>query len=146
MRQLITAARNISDIGYEGGSDVESALDRAEEMLFRVRTGRGARDFRHIREVLDVYMEDTAALDLDQGRNLAPIPTGFAQIDELLGNGLQRSDMVIVAARPSLGKSTLAFNVARHAAEQGANVGIIQPGDERGADRRAPPLGRGRRR
>ena len=125
MRQLITAARNIAEIGFDGGADVENALDRAEEMLFRVRTGRGTRDFRHLREVLDVYMEDTAALDMDQGRNLAPIPTGFTQLDELLGNGLQRSDMVVVAARPSLGKSTLAFNVARHAAEQGASVGIF---------------------
>ena len=125
MRQLITAARNIAEIGFDGGSDVENALDRAEEMLFRVRTGRGTRDFRHLREVLDVYMEDTAALEMDQGRNLAPIPTGFTQLDELLGNGLQRSDMVVVAARPSLGKSTLAFNVARHAAEQGASVGIF---------------------
>ena len=125
MRQLITAARNIAEIGFDGGSDVENALDRAEEMLFRVRTGRGTRDFRHLREVLDVYMEDTAALEMDQGRNLAPIPTGFTQLDELLGNGLQRSDMVVVAARPSLGKSTLAFNVARHAAEQGATVGIF---------------------
>ena len=125
MRQLITAARNIADIGYDGGSDVENALDRAEEMLFRVRTGRGTRDFRHLREVLDVYMEDTAALDTDQGRNLAPIPTGFTQLDELLGNGLQRSDMVVVAARPSLGKSTLAFNIARYAAEQDARVGVF---------------------
>ena len=125
MRQLITAARNIADIGYDGGSDVEGALDRAEEMLFRVRTGRGTRDFRHLREVLDVYMEDTQALELDQGRNLAPIPTGFTQLDELLGNGLQRSDMVVVAARPSLGKSTLAFNIARYAAEQDARVGIF---------------------
>ena len=125
MRQLITAARNIAEIGFDGGSDVENALDRAEEMLFRVRTGRGTRDFRHLREVLDVYMEDTAALEMDQGRNLAPIPTGFTQLDELLGNGLQRSDMVVVAARPSLGKSTLAFNIARHAAEQDARVGMF---------------------
>ena len=125
MRQLITAARNIAEIGFDGGSDVENALDRAEEMLFRVRTGRGTRDFRHLREVLDVYMEDTAALDTDQGRSLAPIPTGFTQLDELLGNGLQRSDMVVVAARPSLGKSTLAFNIARYAAEQDARVGVF---------------------
>ncbi len=125
MRQLIAAARDIADIGYESGSDVEIALDQAEEMLFRVRTGRGTRDFRHIREVLDVYMEETATLNADQGRSLAPIPTGFTQMDELLGNGLQRSDMIVAAARPSLGKSTLAFNIARHAAEQGASVGVF---------------------
>tara|TARA_B100001750_G_scaffold21895_1_gene14718 strand:- start:308 stop:1672 length:1365 start_codon:yes stop_codon:yes gene_type:complete len=125
MRQLISAAGDISSIGYDGDSDVERALDQAEEILFRVRSGRGTRDFMHIRDILDVYMEDTAALESDEGRSLAPIPTGFAKLDELLGNGLQRSDMVVVAARPSLGKSTLAFNIARHAAQQGSNVGIF---------------------
>ena len=125
MRQLISAAGDISSIGYDGDSDVERALDQAEEILFRVRSGRGTRDFMHIRDILDVYMEDTAALESDEGRSLAPIPTGFAKLDELLGNGLQRSDMVVVAARPSLGKSTLAFNIARHAAQQGSSVGIF---------------------
>ena len=125
MRQLINAAGDIATIGYESDSDVERALDQAEEALFNVRTGRGTRDFIHIRDVLDVYMEDTATLESDQGKNLAPISTGFTKLDELLGNGLQRSDMIVVAARPSLGKSTLAFNIARHAAEQGASVGIF---------------------
>ncbi len=125
MRQLINAAGDIATIGYESDSDVERALDQAEEALFNVRSGRGTRDFIHIRDVLDVYMEDTATLESDQGKNLAPISTGFTKLDELLGNGLQRSDMIVAAARPSLGKSTLAFNIARHAAEQGANVGIF---------------------
>ena len=125
MRQLINAAGDIATIGYESDSDVERALDQAEEALFNVRTGRGTRDFIHIRDVLDVYMEDTATLESDQGKNLAPISTGFTKLDELLGNGLQRSDMIVAAARPSLGKSTLAFNIARHAAEQGASVGIF---------------------
>ena len=124
-RQLISAAGDIATIGYEADSDVEAAMGRAEELLFKVRTGRGTRDFVHIREVLDIYMEETATLDLDRDSHLAPVPTGFAKLDELLGNGLQRSDMIVLAARPSLGKSALAFNVARHAAENGARVGIF---------------------
>ena len=56
---------------------------------------------------------------------LSPVQTGFRRIDELLGNGMQRSDMIVVAARPSLGKSTLAFNIARAAAESGNRVGIF---------------------
>ena len=68
-------------------------------------------------------MEDTATVESD--RLKAPVPTGFTDLDRLLGNGLQRSDLIILAARPSLGKSTLAFNAARHAAGQGARVGIF---------------------
>ena len=125
MRQLITAAGDIAAIGYEGGPDADTALRKAEDVLYGVRTGRGTRDFVHIREVLDTHMEQTASLDPDSDLHLAPIPTGFTDLDKLLGGGLQRSDMVIVAARPSLGKSTLAFNIARHGAEQGACVGVF---------------------
>ena len=125
MRQLIGAAGDIAAIGYEAGADVEAALGRAEDLLFRVRTGRGTRDFVHLREVLDTYMEETASIDVARDRHLAPIPTGFHDLDKLLGGGLHRSDMVVVAARPSLGKSTLASNIARHAAEQGASVAIF---------------------
>ena len=125
MRQLITAAGDIAAIGYEGGPDADTALRKAEDVLYGVRTGRGTRDFVHIREVLDTHMEQTASLDPDSDLHLAPIPTGFTDLDKLLGGGLQRSDMVIVAARPSLGKSTLAFNIARHSSEQGACVGVF---------------------
>ena len=93
--------------------------------MFRVRTGRGTRDFLHIREVLDAHMEETATIDLAQDRHMAPVPTGFTNLDKLLGGGLHRSDLTVLAARPSLGKSTLAFNIARYAAEQGATVGIF---------------------
>lgn len=125
MRQLIDAAGEIASIGYAGTADTDSALGRAEDLLFRVRSGRESRDFQALREVLDVYMEETATLDVDLDRLRAPVPTGFTDLDKLLGNGLQRSDLFILAARPSLGKSTLAFNIARHAAEQGARVGIF---------------------
>ena len=125
MRQLISAAGDIANIGYEGSPDADSALSKAEDLLFAVRTGRSTRDFVYLREVLDKYMEDTATLDVDGDRRLAPVPTTFPDLDKLLGNGLQRSDMVVLAARPSFGKSTLAFNIGRQAAEQGARVGIF---------------------
>ncbi len=125
MRQLIAAAGDIANIGYEGSPDADSALSKAEDLLYQVRTGRGTRDFIYLRDVLDKYMEETATLDVVGERRLAPVPTGFSDLDKLLGNGLQRSDMLVLAARPSFGKSTLAFNIARHAAEQGARVGIF---------------------
>ena len=78
-----------------------------------------------IREILDQYMEDVASLQASRDIHLSPIATGFPDLDKLLGGGLQRSDLVIIAARPSLGKSTLAFNIARHAAEQLARVAVF---------------------
>jgi replicative DNA helicase len=125
MRQLIRAGGDIAGIGYEGAADSDLALRQAEELLYRVRSGRGTRDFAHLREVLDTYMEESGALQGAEGGLLAAVPTGFADIDKLLGGGLQRSDMIVLAARPSLGKSTLAFNMARYAAGQGAVVGIF---------------------
>jgi len=125
LRQLIDVGGRISGIGYEGGPDAEVALSRAEELLFNVRSGRGAGDFEHIRDVLDTYMEESAALHGPDADNLAPVTSGYPDMDRLLGGGLQRSDMIVVAARPSLGKSTLAFNIARNAAGQGNHVGLF---------------------
>ena len=125
MRRLIRTADEIAAIGYEGDADSEAALSKAEDLLYRVRTARSTRDFVHIRQVLDQYMEEAASLQAGADIHLSPIATGFPDLDKLLGGGLQRSDLVIVAARPSLGKSTLAFNIARHAAEQLARVAVF---------------------
>ena len=125
MRHLIRTGGDIAAIGYEGAADTDVALTKAEDLLFGIRTGRGTRDFTHIREVLDTYMEESGAMHGPDAVHVAPIATGFAQIDELLGGGLQRSEMIVLAARPSLGKSTLAFNMARYAAGTGSVVGIF---------------------
>ena len=126
MRRLIRTADEIAAIGYEGDADAEAALSKAEDMLYRVRTARSTRDFMHIREVLDEYMEKAASLETSHDIHLSPIATGFPDLDRLLGDGLQRSDLVIIAARPSLGKSTLALNIAHKAArEQLARVAVF---------------------
>ena len=125
MRRLIRTADDIAAIGYEGDADANAALSKAEDLLYRVRTARSLRDFMQIREILDQYMEDVASLQASRDIHLSPIATGFPDLDKLLGGGLQRSDLVIIAARPSLGKSTLAFNIARHAAEQLARVAVF---------------------
>lgn len=125
MRRLIKTADDIASIGYEGSADPDGALSKAEDLLYRVRSAQSTRDFIHIREVLDEYMEQAALIQTDRDIHLGPISTGFPDMDNLLSGGLQRSDLVIVAARPSLGKSTLAFNIARHAAEQMARVAVF---------------------
>ena len=125
LRQIIRAGGEIADLGYGGGADVDKALDKAEEVVFGIRSRRTARDFTHIRFFLDNYMEQSGALHDPSAVSLAPVTTGFSKIDELLGGGLQRSDLVILAARPSLGKSTLALNMARHAADQGSTSAVF---------------------
>lgn len=123
MRRLIQAAGEIASIGYADAPDVEVAMQQAEELLFQVRNTHTVRDFISIREVLDQYLENTAGLD-PMDRGAAPIPTGFADLDSALGR-LQRGDLIILAARPALGKSTLAMNIARNAAGQGAVAAVF---------------------
>jgi len=123
MRRLIQAAGEIAAIGYADTADVSASMQQAEELLFRVRNTQAVTDFVTLREVLDQYLEDTAGLD-PMDRGAAPVTTGFVDLDAALGR-LQRGDLFILAARPSLGKSTLAMNIARNAAEQGAVVAVF---------------------
>ncbi len=123
MRRLIAAADDIADIGFEDGPDVDRALSRAEDLLFNIRSGTRSRDFVPIRDALEPYLETTGPLGAEEAGS-APIASGFRNMDALLG-GLQRSDMIVLAARPSVGKSTLALNLARNAAVSRAVVGIF---------------------
>ncbi|MDP6102806.1 MAG: replicative DNA helicase [Dehalococcoidia bacterium] len=124
LRRLIGAAGEIASLGYDGGEDVDRALSQAEDLLFGIRSGQETRDFIAIRDVLDHYLEESARLEnpLEQGET--PIYTAFVDLDQLLG-GFQRSDMIVLASGPSVGKSTLALNIGRYAAGQGAAVGIF---------------------
>jgi replicative DNA helicase len=124
MRQLINAAGQIAAIGYEASPDVDVALNRAEDALFRLRHGQSRRDFVHIRQLLDQYFEVGGPLPRPEGRP-SQVLTGFPALDEFLG-GLHPSDLIILAARPSLGKTSLALNIARNiAVEQNACVAFF---------------------
>ncbi len=124
MRQLITASEKISVIGYEADPDVAASLNRAEDLLFRLRQERGRLDFVHIKTILDQYFEPPPAPEEGLAR-IAHVYTGFHGLDEFLG-GLQRSDLIILAGRTSMGKTSLALNMARNAAlDQGACVAIF---------------------
>lgn len=116
MRRLIAAAEKIAAIGYEASPDVEGSLNKAEDILFQVRRRPSARDFVSIRQALSEYFEETRpAAAIEREKEIPHILTGFTALDEFLG-GLQRSDLIILAARPSLGKTSLALNIARNAA------------------------------
>lgn len=114
MRRLIGAGGQIAAIGYEAGPDVDTALNRAEDILFKVRQRQTTRDFVPIRQVLDQYFEETRPVIHREGE-LPHVLSGFTALDDFLG-GLQRSDLIVLAARPSLGKTSLALGIARNAA------------------------------
>jgi replicative DNA helicase len=113
MRRLISAAGRIAAIGYEDHAEVHDALERAEQELFSVTQFRVTREFVHIRDVLAEYLE-AIQLGPDAEAASAGVPSGFIDLDRILG-GFQRSDLIILAARPSLGKTALALNIARNA-------------------------------
>ena len=125
LRQLIRAGSDIVDIGFIDTSDVSESLSRAEKILFNLKEGRATEDFTHIRDVLEQYMKETANLKGDPDSGISPVITGFADMDRILGGGLQNSDLIVLAARPSLGKSTLAINIAKEASLNGSIVGIF---------------------
>jgi replicative DNA helicase len=124
MRRLIEAASRISAIGYEDTQDIEASLRRAEDVLFQVRSGQRGRDFVPLRQIYDQYLQERAALTETQAPAEVPLQSGYSDLDELLG-GVQRSDLLILGARPGLGKSTLALNVSVNAARNGAAVGVF---------------------
>ncbi len=125
MRQLITAGDRISAIGYESAPDVEESLAKAEGVLFRLRRGGSVNDLTHIREVLDKYFEIAPPPSEERPEQLPFVLSGFAGLDEFL-NGFQRSDLIIIAGRPSMGKTSLALNIARNAAvEHRATVALF---------------------
>ncbi len=115
MRQLVSAGDRITAIGYEAGPDVEDSLGRAESILFKLRRGQGAGDLTHIRQVLDKYFEVAPTPTEERPEHLPYVLSSFAGLDEFLG-GFQRSELIIVGGRPSMGKTSLVLNIARNAA------------------------------
>ncbi len=133
MRQLIFAADKISEIGYEADPDVSGALSKAEEALFQLRHERGSLDFIHIKSVLDRYFEVLPSPEDKDYKQIPHIASSLTGLDELLG-GFQRSDLIIIAGRPSMGKTSLALNLARNAGvEQRACVALFSLEMSRGS-------------
>jgi len=104
-RRLISAASQIAQLAYQETEDIDQTVDQAEQALFSVSQRRITRDLAPIQDVIRRYYDRIEYLYAHQGEPLG-VPTGYMDIDRLLG-GLQRSDFIIVAARPSVGKTSL---------------------------------------
>ena len=124
LRRLIDASSQIiRDVYDQGERPVEQVLDEAEQRIFQVASGHDREGFVRIKELLWPAFERIESLQEAKGE-LTGVATGFTLLDYLTG-GLQNSNLVIVAGRPSMGKTSWALNVARHAAAAQVPVGIF---------------------
>lgn len=113
-RRLLGAASQVAQLAYDEAKEIEVVIDEAEQALFGVSEKRLTRDLHPIKEVVGRYYDRIQDLST-RDDTLLGVPTGFSQLDTLLG-GLQRSDLIIVAGRPGMGKTGFLLNVALHAA------------------------------
>jgi replicative DNA helicase len=136
LRRLIGAANTISGLGYDESVALDALLDQAEQTLFGVSQKHLKQNFIPISAVLAESFDRLDELHKDKN-SLRGVPTGFKALDNVLA-GLQKSDLIILAARPSMGKTTLALNIAHHVAtKEGIPVGIfsLEMGKEQLIDR-----------
>src|SRR5437763_8709194 len=112
LRRLIGAAGEIAEMGYEPSDDVIAVVDRAESLVFDVAQRRVTDSTLPIRDLLMASLDRIEAL-YEKGETITGLPTGFVDLDELL-SGLQPSNLVIVGARPSMGKTSFALGMAAH--------------------------------
>ena len=125
LRKLIKAGDSIMALGYTETVPLEELLEKAEKSLFSVSQTFLKDRFVHVRDILTQTFEKISNLhDPEAKQKYRGIPTGFSDMDNLL-SGLQPSDMIIMAARPSMGKTALALNLAQNAAKRGFGVGIV---------------------
>jgi replicative DNA helicase len=124
LRNIIQAGATITALGYDETDEVEQTLDAAEQTLFNVSQRRGMQDFMPLSNIVDAYYEYLHQID-ERGPELSGTPTGFVDFDKMTG-GLQRSDLLILAARPGVGKSSLAMSMAFNiSTQQGKSVGVF---------------------
>jgi replicative DNA helicase len=114
LRRLIGVAGEIAEMAYDLPDDVVEAVDRAESMVFDVAQHRVTDSTKPIRELLDATLDRLEML-FDKGDSITGLSTGFTGLDEIT-SGLQPSNLVIVGARPSMGKTSISLGLAAHAA------------------------------
>ncbi|MDQ6722322.1 MAG: replicative DNA helicase [Candidatus Dormibacteraeota bacterium] len=113
-RRLISAGSNIAGFGYDDGVEAEEAINQAQSLVFGVADDRDQRELAKLYDLLGPAME-RISLQMESGQGVIGVPSGFHDLDRMTG-GFKDSDLIIVAGRPSMGKTSLALNIALHAA------------------------------
>ena len=114
LRRLIRTANNISQMSYEGKTDVNAIMDTAEKGIFDIMQNLHSDQFHHIRDIAVDSIEKIEDIYRSKGK-LTGVPTGFVDFDQKTA-GLQKSDLILLAARPSMGKTAFALNIIQNAA------------------------------
>jgi replicative DNA helicase len=113
LRRLVDAGTKIAQMGYSGEGQVDDVVDRAQAEVYGVTERRASEDYAPLSEIMESALDEIEAINNRDGE-LVGVPTGFADLDELT-NGLHPGQMIIVAARPAMGKSTLGLDFCRSA-------------------------------
>ena len=113
-RQMITAAEAIVNNGFEGGEDVDAYLDASEKAVLDVSRNRKAGEFKTPQELVSSVLENIRQMS-ENNSEITGLKTGFSELDRTI-HGLQRGDMIVVAARPSMGKTAVSLNLALNVA------------------------------
>ena len=113
-RRLISAGGNIAGYGYDDSIEAEDAINQAQSLVFGVADDRDQRDLAKLYDLLGPAME-RISLQMESGQGVIGIPSGFHDLDRMTG-GFKESDLIIVAGRPAMGKTSLALNITLHAA------------------------------
>lgn len=123
-RELISVSGYLNEVAFNEDEELDTLLDSAEQKLFEVTEESIERDFVHVSKLLELAYERAEEADQVQDK-IRGIKSGYRLLDSILG-GFQKSDLVILAARPSVGKTSLALDIARHAAtKEKKNVGFF---------------------
>ncbi len=115
VRTLITTARDIIEDASSGTNDAATLLDSAEQRIFDIRQGKNMQGLQRINETIIETFDRLDALNSDENQLYQGISTGIKDLDETI-TGLNRSDLILLAARPGMGKTSFALNIARHVA------------------------------
>ncbi|CAB4341015.1 MAG: replicative DNA helicase [Actinobacteria bacterium] len=113
LRRLVDAGTRIAAMGYSGDSEVDNLVDRAQAEVYEITSRNSSEDYSPLADIMPATLAEIEAIE-NHGGQFIGVPTGFTQLDEIT-HGLHGGQMIIVAARPAMGKSTLGLDLARSA-------------------------------
>jgi replicative DNA helicase len=123
MRRLVEAGTRITQMGYADTGEVDDVVDRAQAEIYSVTERRTSEDYVPLAEIMEGTLDEIEAIG-SRGGTMVGVPTGFTDLDSLT-NGLHPGQLIVVAARPGLGKSTLALDLARAASIKHSLTSVI---------------------
>jgi replicative DNA helicase len=123
LRKLISASQQIVSLAFEEEDDADVIIDKAEQLIFQIAEDRVRQGFQYIGDVAHRRLEQIEQM-AGRPEMITGVPTGFTDFDRMT-SGLQRQELIVIAARPSMGKTALALNMAQYAAKNANVVGIF---------------------